>query len=381
MSRGKYSNSIPVDLIMEISSRLPAKSITRFCCVSKLWSSIFHSPYFKDLFLTRSSKCPRLLFVIKETHNGEWLFFSSPQPHNPCEKTSLVVSAGFRLKSSKEWSRLDFCGYASGLICFTHHMWSDNEKNIVNVICSPSTAQRFSRFDPIGKQFKVLSNHKILTLKADNIEYWRKIRYCSLTHDPNSEPICINGVLYYLAQDSSTIVCFDVRSETYKCIKSKGNEPKLINYKGKLGGVHWNYYAYGGISTTIELHLWILEDEERQEWSDYFYTWHDNRFVDRNDVYVAGVTATGEVVVSTKRIRVPFCVLFINPVKNTFQSVELEGFGDMIDIKNNKVYAFVDHVEDLNFDIGKTIYDATSTSPPEEKRKHKRSSTSFEAQR
>ncbi|ESQ33558.1 hypothetical protein EUTSA_v10009665mg, partial [Eutrema salsugineum] len=371
MSRGKYSNSIPVDLIMEISSRLPAKSITRFCCVSKLWSSMFHSPYFKDLFLTRSSKRPRLLFLIKETHNGEWLFFSSPQPHNPCEKSSLVVSAGFRLRSSKELSRLEFRGYASGLFCFTHHMWiSDNEKSIVNVIC-PSTAQRvslprltsddkstsFLGFDPIGKQFKVLSNHKILTLKAENME-WRKTRYCSLTHDPKSEPICINGVLYYLAQDSSTIVCFDVRSETYKLIKSKGHEPKLINYRGKLGGVHWNYYAYGGISTTIELHLWILEDAETQKWHNYFYTWHDNRFVDRNDVYVAGVTATGEIVVSTRRIRVPFCVLFINPKKNTFQSVELEGFEDMLDIKNNEVYAFVDHVEDLKFDVVKTTYDA-----------------------
>ena len=71
-------DSIPSDLINEIFLRLPAKSIARFCCVSKLWGYMLFHPYFTELFLTRSSAWPRLLLIVAQY--PEWLFFSSPQP-------------------------------------------------------------------------------------------------------------------------------------------------------------------------------------------------------------------------------------------------------------------------------------------------------------
>ncbi|CAA7045649.1 unnamed protein product [Microthlaspi erraticum] len=61
--------TIPTDLIIEIFSRLPGKSIARFRCLSKLWSSTLRRPFFTELFLTRSSGRPRLLFVLKEAPN------------------------------------------------------------------------------------------------------------------------------------------------------------------------------------------------------------------------------------------------------------------------------------------------------------------------
>ncbi|XP_020866668.1 F-box protein At1g31080-like isoform X2 [Arabidopsis lyrata subsp. lyrata] len=65
MNRGENSDSIPIDLILEILSRLPSKSIARFRCLSKLWGSMLRQPYFTELFLTRSSARPRLLIGIR----------------------------------------------------------------------------------------------------------------------------------------------------------------------------------------------------------------------------------------------------------------------------------------------------------------------------
>lgn len=91
------TNTIPTELIIEILSRLPVKSIGRCRCVSKLWASTLRLPYFTELFITRSSARPHLLFINRE--KGKLLFLSSPQPQN-----SSPVAV-------KHISRIPFGGY------------------------------------------------------------------------------------------------------------------------------------------------------------------------------------------------------------------------------------------------------------------------------
>ncbi|CAN6888402.1 unnamed protein product [Brassica oleracea] len=56
---------IPLDLTMEILSRLPVKSIVGFGCVSKLWSTLTRHQSFINLFASRSSSGqPRLLVTF-----------------------------------------------------------------------------------------------------------------------------------------------------------------------------------------------------------------------------------------------------------------------------------------------------------------------------
>lgn len=72
---------------------------------------------FSELFLIRSLACPHLLFAVEL--NREFIFFlsSSDQRKNSYDKSSLVVATGFHM--SLTWKmQLDFCGYASSLICF-----------------------------------------------------------------------------------------------------------------------------------------------------------------------------------------------------------------------------------------------------------------------
>ncbi|CAH8271126.1 unnamed protein product [Arabidopsis lyrata] len=77
-----YSNSIPIDLLFEILLRLPAKSVTRFVSVSKLFAKIIRSQDFIRSFSFRSSKQKQRVLlafsgVDKEEGRENWFFLSS----------------------------------------------------------------------------------------------------------------------------------------------------------------------------------------------------------------------------------------------------------------------------------------------------------------
>ncbi|XP_019099596.1 PREDICTED: F-box protein At2g16450-like [Camelina sativa] len=272
--------SINDDLILDIISRLPSESIARFRCLSKQWASMLNtSPYFKELFQTRSSAKPHLIFAIVE--KGVWSFFSLPQLENPYEQSNLVAAADFHVKFSHDDLQTNHSddirnfsySYASGLF-FLHGCGGQDRALTSNPITGryailPYTYKNLLccyGFDPIDKQYKALRmaspfDHETLTI-GDGDMKWRKVK-CSLPHAIMSEGICINGVLYYIGYTASTwiIVCFDLRSEkfTFIGVESLG---KLINYKGKLALIHMgNEYA-----ATKELHMWVLDDIEKNEW-------------------------------------------------------------------------------------------------------------------
>ncbi|CAG7874221.1 unnamed protein product [Brassica rapa] len=369
MNRAKNSDSIPIDLILEILSRLPSKSVGRFHCVSKLWRSMLSSPYFKDLYLTRSSSRPRLLFAVDKV--GEELhFYSSPQPQIPYEKSSLVVSADYHTTLSEEQS-----GSIShtplhcfSLICFRGKGRSGEDA--MPLICNPitgqyaelpkvimhNTSEAFLGFDPVDKQFKILVDHHpyfpprdrhiILTLGVPKLG-WRSDIVCPKHYSYYwSKGICISGNIYYVALEKNilVIVCFDVRYEEFKVIEAEcfnRKTPTLINYKGKLGGINWEY----GDSGAIELRMWVLHDVDKKEWSKYVYPFPENDVIKPQEFTVAGMTTRGEFVLFLLDTFKRFYVLYFNAEKNTLRSVEIQGFGENV----SSVKVFVDHVEDFNF--------------------------------
>ncbi|XP_019095766.1 PREDICTED: putative F-box protein At1g30930 [Camelina sativa] len=361
MVSGKTFDSIPDELILEIFSRLSTKTIARCRCVSKRWKSSalirsgFHHEDFTEL--TR----PRLLIGVKK--EGEWSFYSTlqPQPQNSYEKSSspVVAATEFHSKFSKGISEYN-CSYASGLIYFHNMRIPREDKDVKRVICNPLTGQyvilpelrgvsySYLGFDPIDKEFKVLfmtnpeyiassgADHYILTLGTGELR-WRKIK-CPFTHEPFWERICIDGVLYYSAhvdydggRSSHVIVCFDVRSEAFKLLDLNRRFDGMINYKGKLCGIYLDYANDGGFP--VKLSMRVLEDVEKPEWSNYVYSFSaQNEVVKVNYVYTlnlsaVGVTASGEIVLSTNSTSNPFYVFYFNPERNTLQSVEIQGVG------------------------------------------------------
>ncbi|KAG2238217.1 hypothetical protein Bca4012_023454 [Brassica carinata] len=370
MSTGE-ENFIPIpnDLIVDILSRLPAESVARCRCLSKLWESILHRPYFTELFLTRSRARPRILFALKR--EGASSFYSLPQRrhdlHHDKASLPLVAYPDFHIKFPKDIYP-EYNGFTSGLIYFSSTPRISLESQDGTVICEPRTGQyatlpkllrygkTFLGFDPIGKQFKVLfmdhtdcstrcsDVHRILTLGNGMMEWRKIICSCPLFHHVRDEGICINGILYFSASQryylpcDVKLVCFDVRSEKFKSIDVEWDSSwyvKLVNYRGKLGMITWK--------GMYELSLSVLEDVERQEWSKHVYTLPENDILDSFKYSIAGVTATGEIVFSRIYTRGPFYVVYFSLESNTLQSVEIRGLES-----DHRVCAYVDLVEDLN---------------------------------
>ncbi|CAA7036786.1 unnamed protein product [Microthlaspi erraticum] len=377
---------MPIDLILEILSRATAKSVARFRLASKFCASIVRRPDFTELFLTRSSARPRLLFAIKG--DRKWSFYSSPQLARVelrSNSSSLVVAADYQVKLPG-YTHSEICDPVSGLIYLPDvHM---ENKNVITVpvAYNPSTGQYGScpqrrimtrnyyyfrdllGYDPVDKNFKVLSydngkkEYHILTLGARK-ESWRKIEFPD-HHGHLSEGICINGVLYYLAEvygyspvpsvSRVSIACFDVRSEKIRFLDASMFKTssciwpyKLINYKGELGvsGLGWHCLNPDG-KHTIEFKLWVLKDVKKISWSkSVFLARPEGEF--SNCLAVVGATATGEIVFSMSYVSKPFYVFYFSPERNTTERVEIRGFEAF---ENPcKVHTFVDHVEDFKF--------------------------------
>ncbi|KAF3547838.1 hypothetical protein DY000_02005087 [Brassica cretica] len=132
------SDSLPTDLITEILSRLPAKSLARFRSVSKQWASIIDHSQFKHLFLTKSSSHPRLTFAIEE--KGLWSIFSSPQQHL-IPHDDKASSSSSSLVIFRRGDRQFACGYASGLVYFYGMITGLEDKDEAPVVCNLKTGR------------------------------------------------------------------------------------------------------------------------------------------------------------------------------------------------------------------------------------------------
>uniref|UniRef100_A0A1J3E8B5 F-box protein n=1 Tax=Noccaea caerulescens TaxID=107243 RepID=A0A1J3E8B5_NOCCA len=351
-------SSLPMVLLLdEIFPKLPVKSIARFRCVSKL---------------CRSMPIRRLLFALQRV-NDEFLIFSSPQPHQKKPSSSpLVASADFHMKICQHTWPV-FRGLTSRLIYFSTARNGNQEPLIYNPITGeheslPELSRyrksySFIGFDPIGKQFKLLfmaypycfegGDHRVMTL-GNGEKIWREVK-CSLTHLPVTEGICIDGVLYYVGENNDVemsfeIVCFDVRSEEFKFVSAKcfsvPHSTRLVNYKGKLGGIELTYDDDDAVVLTVR----VLEDGERCEWLEYVYTLPENEvFV--TDVFVVGMTGAEEIVLSDRFTAKPFYVFYFDPERNTLQAVEVRGVGEYSEAFESEcsVYAFVDYEVDPKF--------------------------------
>ncbi|KAL0661557.1 hypothetical protein Bca4012_098394 [Brassica carinata] len=185
-----------------------------------------------------------------------------------------------------------------------------------------NSAKSYLGYDPIEKQFKVLSitwvcggkdmkkeedlspQHQVLTLENGGKDLlWRNIDCCNKgqTEIGRKGQCIINGVLYYptSVDNKKMIVCFDVRSERFELISWRSSN--LINYKGKLGAVDDNDVDHFA--------LWVLVE---REWSKHVYEkslpWRTLRTAYG---HIVGVTDRGEVVFSPKYgVKSPFYIFY-----------------------------------------------------------------------
>ncbi|ESQ35491.1 hypothetical protein EUTSA_v10009896mg, partial [Eutrema salsugineum] len=152
----------------EILTRLPAKSLMRFKCVSKLWSSVISSRYFSNRFLTVPS--PRLYICLWDKNDFRYIsetlslapLDASPNPSSFVVDHDLTVPkrGGYILQNLR------------GFICFTYwkkpRIYNPATRKLVtlpglksnHIIVPPGEVlmdQYYFGYDPANDQFKVVA--------------------------------------------------------------------------------------------------------------------------------------------------------------------------------------------------------------------------------
>ncbi|ESQ28786.1 hypothetical protein EUTSA_v10019615mg [Eutrema salsugineum] len=285
---------ISEELLIEILTRLPVKSLMTFKCVSKLWLSLIASRYFTDLFLKSSSRRRRFFaYLVDRETRIKYALLASSTDLDHSDTTVSVIDQDLAMSKTEGC----FVSAAHGLACFrigeSVRICNLHTRQVLELpVMLFETKVNYNMWnyfghDPVNDEYKVLSvvwdltkekrvvrsEHQVLVLGAG--ASWRKIQ-CHIPHCPGSGGITINGVLYYgatLDADRCVVMSFDLSSEEFNLIEMP-NEVRFcwgwcwnsfINYKGKLALLN---YCYSCSSNIGFFEIWVLEDAKKSRWLD-----------------------------------------------------------------------------------------------------------------
>ncbi|KAG5603641.1 hypothetical protein H5410_025133 [Solanum commersonii] len=213
------------DMVFEILTLLPAKSLVRFICVSKAWNILIrHDLNFAN---ARSRARLRLLFEVRIKTP------SNPEHYCKYERFPLQLVGPRNYFNHKE---ISICSnYCNGLICLYYH--KESQGYLYNITTGEIKAFPFPIFslgyrksafarlylgyDPATEKYKLLfciynkkrrPCIKILTLGTNS---WRRICENSTYKLYNYTCTFLNGVLYWIHHYLSTMTYFNFTDEKF----------------------------------------------------------------------------------------------------------------------------------------------------------------------
>lgn len=354
---GCQRDHIPLDVTLEILSRLPAKSIGRSLCVSKLWSSFTTIPGFISSFATRcSARPPRLLATFSK--DSKRFVFSFPQNQN---HDSHVYS--YQMTNTDSWSWKHSKSVQGLVLLKGSVIWNPTMRRFSTLPrpTTTNTGMTYLGYDPLDDKHKVLcvsdqdsEQPRVLTLGAQ--ESWRIISKTFPNHMPSRIGLCVNGILYYRAfLDERVIMCFDVRTEKLDNIEfpmecSIFKDYDIINYEGRLAVAEtYDYFPF--------IELWVLKDGDRHKWMHKHFVLPLSKIdpIWINNLLFKGVSDAGELIFTQWNISKSFYILYFDLRRNSIREALFEGIvGDdfrcRYGLDNDGIYdidLFPNHIESL----------------------------------
>ncbi|KAM7529938.1 hypothetical protein LguiB_033348 [Lonicera macranthoides] len=298
---------LPEPIVLDILSRLPAKSIFRCKCVCKTWLTLFSLPYFSNLHLSNSpiefllrGSCPKTLLLTQLDES----------PITTCDdKFRIGRKFMIDLKMhDNQTNQIKVCSSLDGLICFCENKTNSyyvynplTGQNVVVPQCGIKGSRSLGCWLGISgksneyKLLKFVSNTSvdafILTLGTNS---WRSIaltpRYINLN---SSYAPFVNGALHWvnatrgygrIGCDSEVIFLFDFEEEKF------GQVPAPDDYYSGVGedcDFGKRYFANGlgvlggCLSLCYSLHfkgvyeLWVMNEYGiKESWTKLFVIPH-----------------------------------------------------------------------------------------------------------
>ncbi|CAG7867186.1 unnamed protein product [Brassica rapa] len=361
------------DVLFDILTRMPAKSLAMGRCVSKTWASIISRPSFTALFSSRTRT--HLLFVCtldwaSRFYHGNILM--SPLPWTR-EIFGYFLDVNHQTELRHKVGDLTFT-YVNGLVfdmqpsfCGIHNpstgmSFTVRNSEVVRASISRGGdlgAQSYFGYDPISKTFKILAmttadgisrNHCCHTVRAGERYSWRSIS-CGIEHFLMKwKPVCIGGHIFYPAASRSDapismVIDFDLNAEEFSSINyfdiQASSEAILFDYNGSLA-------SFVLLEHLVSFALWVLEGRVKQIWVKHVhvipnlprdFSGHGFKFV--------GVIHTNETVwlQSTEIVGPSWSLptgMFFNTDTKTVKEISFSSFGKS---KRKRVGVSVGHIE------------------------------------
>ncbi|XP_010916704.1 F-box protein At3g07870 [Elaeis guineensis] len=275
---------LPCDILFSILSRLPLKSVLRFCCVSKYWFDVITDPDFRRLHFLQSATDPTVLILLhrKSMENIISMNLLNVKEHGVHVGTNaishMVISGSCKL-----------VGTCNGLLCFT----SSNQGESI-FVCNPITRELVTLpkptrtappessmliygfgFDYLTKKYKVVRVFYPTNSRFRNPRFGVTAEVCTLgatwkavrgfNHPPYSRPVFANGAVHWLvhpllSQKYKRIISFDIGKDEFNVTP----HPKFSSNISisELGGCL-------SVVPDIEYDLvkvWVLKDHTENRW-------------------------------------------------------------------------------------------------------------------
>nr|CAB3495504.1 unnamed protein product [Digitaria exilis] len=254
------------DIIVDILSRVPVKSICRFKCVSPSWRNLISHP-------DNRKKLPQTLtgfFYFDEFDSCEFVSLAKPPP-TPTRNWRLrppsLCDFAF-LPANTGGGALDCC---NGLVLLNSRSASGSEAPVSYVVCNPAT-EKWTTLPPVPESAKIskICNASILCFDPAVSPHFHVVRllaaeddgfteddlfegvqiYSSETgvwvfhpHNSGWSPVghrsrrtYFNGLLHFITSDQRAIAAMDMKGQTQRIVYvPRSKEVELIgNSQGRL---------------------------------------------------------------------------------------------------------------------------------------------------
>ncbi|KAK9064394.1 hypothetical protein SSX86_015776 [Deinandra increscens subsp. villosa] len=289
-SEQKPKISYPTEIIEEILSRLPVKTLLQFRSVSKPWRSLISDPPFTKLHFSRSGHRTALFISAYDPSARKRYFLSAPLDGGSVTHLATLDNVPPCTSNTTESEHLN------GLVCFTsaNGTFDSNYAFVVNpsthkILKVPDSVSWVNYGDGESNTCYLFgfhesrNEHKILNIRIRKFRSVEILIFCMSNHswrklnekfpigyDEYSIRIkcsvCVNSVIHFMILNSSDILTFDLQTEKF----SKISTPDYIMPQGIVAYRIIKINGCVGIvchdEESIQMHIWILQDYERRVW-------------------------------------------------------------------------------------------------------------------
>ncbi|GER29070.1 F-box and associated interaction domains-containing protein [Striga asiatica] len=276
----EWIGHLPGDAITEILSRLPAKNLCKFRCVSKSWLDLLtRDKEFITRHMKRSKEKPMSLFRRYDFKSQVIIEMTLKDVQGNTvdkfmEKIDVMVDSFLTCGPLSV-----FCGMCSLYIC------NPSMHRVVRVPSAPK-----ARFQNVGfgylpkkSEYKIVNlfyssldeNHKlkceVFSFKnGENVQSgsWRTIKRCPFKTWIDGYPVCANGIMYWtiLSCENKSILCLNLENEEFSdiCYPVHGDKKySFLECVGLMGDLR--VVGFSAEEPNM-IDIWALKDKEKKVW-------------------------------------------------------------------------------------------------------------------